>query len=154
MAPRPERAVSIYRGFRILDCSGRHTTIALRSYSIMASEPQKKRVLITGCSPGSIGEALAQEFLSIDGSRPILSLVTILANLVPEIVVCVTSLPGENLKELEGLGALVYPVDVTSSESVKALRNAVTKDLGEQLDVLINCAYVILPAMRFWTLSK
>jgi NAD(P)-dependent dehydrogenase (short-subunit alcohol dehydrogenase family) len=52
----------------------------------------------------------------------------------------VTSLPGENLKDLEGLGALVYPVDVTSADSVKALQKAVTEDLGEQLDVLINCA--------------
>lgn len=51
-----------------------------------------------------------------------------------------TSLPGEELKELEGLGAIPFPVDVTSTDSVKALKDAVVDDLGDELDVLINCA--------------
>lgn len=55
-------------------------------------------------------------------------------------VVCVTSLPGEDLKELEALGALSFSVDVTSSNSVNALRDAVVNDVGNELDVLINCA--------------
>lgn len=66
--------------------------------------------------------------------------VTCLADLMPDFVVCVTSLPGEELKELEGLGAIPFPVDVTSTDSVKTLRDAVVDHLGDELDVLINCA--------------
>lgn len=33
----------------------------------MGLDPRKKRVLVTGCSPGSIGEALAKELLNNDG---------------------------------------------------------------------------------------
>lgn len=51
-----------------------------------------------------------------------------------------TSLPGEELKELEALGATYFPVDVTSTESVTELKDAVVESLGEHLDVLINCA--------------
>lgn len=71
---------------------------------------------------------------------PILLSIACLANLVSDFVVRVTSLPGEELKELEGLGAIPFPVDVTSTDSVKALRDAVIEDLGDELDVLINCA--------------
>lgn len=71
---------------------------------------------------------------------PILLLVICLADLTPDFVVCVTSLPGEELKELEALGAVPFPVDVTSTDSVKALRDAIVEDLGDELDVLINCA--------------
>ncbi|KAK6076367.1 NADPH-dependent 1-acyldihydroxyacetone phosphate reductase [Seiridium cupressi] len=75
------------------------------------------------CSPGSIGEALAKEFLLHD-----------------DFMVCVTSLPGEELKELEALGANYFPVDVTSTESVEALRDGMVESMGDDLDILINCA--------------
>ncbi|CAJ2509287.1 Uu.00g143130.m01.CDS01 [Anthostomella pinea] len=98
----------------------------------MGVQSQIKSVLITGCSPGSIGEALAKEFL-----------------LQPDFAVCATSLPGEELPELEVLGATCYPVDVTSSESVKALKDAVVDNLGDDLDILINCAGMnyVMPAL-------
>jgi 1-acylglycerone phosphate reductase len=54
--------------------------------------------------------------------------------------VCATSLPGEELTELEALGAICFPVDVTSTKSVGVLKDAVVERLGENLDVLINCA--------------
>lgn len=66
--------------------------------------------------------------------------VACLADLMPDFVVCVTSLPGEELTELEALGAIPFPVDVTSTDSVEALKDAVVNDLGDELDVLINCA--------------
>ncbi|KAI3316845.1 short chain dehydrogenase [Xylariaceae sp. AK1471] len=98
----------------------------------MGVQIQAKSVLITGCSPGSIGEALAKEFL-----------------LHGNFSVCATSLPGEELKELEALGATCFPVDVTSTESVKALKDAVVESVGEKLDVLINCAGMnyVMPAL-------
>lgn len=71
---------------------------------------------------------------------PVLFPVADSADLVPDFVVCVTSLPGEELKELGELGATPFPVDVTSTDSVKALKDAVVDDLGDELDVLINCA--------------
>ncbi|KAH6985270.1 short chain dehydrogenase [Ilyonectria destructans] len=97
----------------------------------MGVQSQIRGVLITGCSPGSIGEALAKEFLFHDNFG-----------------VCVTSLPGEELQELEALGATCFSVDVTSSESVKALKDAVVESLGD-LDILINCAGMnyVMPAL-------
>ncbi|KAH8193719.1 hypothetical protein TruAng_012118 [Truncatella angustata] len=91
-----------------------------------------KTVLITGCSPGSIGEALAKEFLLHD-----------------QFAVCVTSLPGEELPELESLGATCFPVDVTSTNSVNALNYAVVENMGYNLDILINCAGMnyVMPAL-------
>lgn len=71
---------------------------------------------------------------------PVLLLVACSTNPVPDFVVCVTSLPGEELQELEELGATPFSVDVTSTDSVKALKDAVVDDLGDELDVLINCA--------------
>ncbi|KAI1747784.1 short chain dehydrogenase [Xylaria castorea] len=93
---------------------------------------QKKTVLITGCSPASIGEALAKEFL-----------------LQKNVAVLATSLPGEKLQELESLGASCFQVDVTSGESVRALKGAVVKLIGGELDVLINCAGMnyVMPAL-------
>ncbi|KAI0479879.1 short chain dehydrogenase [Xylaria cf. heliscus] len=98
----------------------------------MAAQSQKKTVLITGCSPGSIGEALAKEFLLQEG-----------------VAVFATSLPGEKLDELESLGAGCFPVDVTSAKSVAVLKDAVTKNIGDELDVLINCAGMnyVMPAL-------
>jgi hypothetical protein len=55
-------------------------------------------------------------------------------------VVCATSLPSEKLPQLEALGIKCFTVDVTSGESVKSLKNEVQKELGENLDVLINSA--------------
>ncbi|KAI1203317.1 hypothetical protein F5X97DRAFT_318453 [Nemania serpens] len=98
----------------------------------MSIEAKKTIVLITGCSPGSIGEALAKEFLRHDA-----------------VAVFGTSLPGEELTELEELGVQCFPVDVTSTESVKALKDHFAKHQGENLDVLINCAGMnyVMPAL-------
>ncbi|KAI1821151.1 short chain dehydrogenase [Xylaria intraflava] len=98
----------------------------------MGVQSATKTVLITGCSPGSIGEALAKEFLLQQNTR-----------------VYATSLPGEDLKELESLGATCFPVDVTSAESVKTLKSSVLELIGDKLDVLINCAGMnyVMPAL-------
>ncbi len=61
-------------------------------------------------------------------------------DMISDFAVFATSLPGEELKELEELGITCFPVDVTSSESVKTLKDHVAKHLGDDLDVLINCA--------------
>lgn len=114
-----------------------------------------KSVLITGCSSGSIGEALAKEFLLHEGNfvnpwiRKIAYCLVAIRRTdiffdISEFTVCATSLPGEQLTELEALGALCFPVDVTSTKSVDVLRDAVVDRLGEKLDVLINCAYVLI----------
>ncbi|KAI0513078.1 hypothetical protein F5B22DRAFT_657486 [Xylaria bambusicola] len=98
----------------------------------MGPRSQKRSVLITGCSPGSIGEALAREFL-----------------LLNDFTVFATSLPGEELKELEGLGINCFELDVTSSESVETLKDHVIGHLGDELDVLVNCAGMnyVMPAL-------
>ncbi|KAI1187390.1 hypothetical protein F5B17DRAFT_323624 [Nemania serpens] len=98
----------------------------------MSIDGKKTTVLITGCSPGSIGEALAKELLLHDN-----------------VAVFGTSLPGEELTELEELGVQCFPLDVTSGESVKTLKDHFTKHQGENLDVLINCAGMnyVMPAL-------
>lgn len=64
------------------------------------------------------------------------------------VAVFATSLPGETLHELESLGASCFPVDVTSAESVRALKGALVDRIGDELDVLINCAYVFSSVKR------
>ncbi|KAJ8132904.1 hypothetical protein O1611_g717 [Lasiodiplodia mahajangana] len=98
----------------------------------MGFQLQKKNILITGCSPGSIGEALAKEFLLQDN-----------------VAVYATSLPGEKLQELELLGARCFPVDVTSAESVDSLKEAMSELIRDELDILINCAGMnyVMPAL-------
>ncbi|KAF2173412.1 hypothetical protein M409DRAFT_48395 [Zasmidium cellare ATCC 36951] len=90
-----------------------------------------KTVLITGCSPGSIGEALSHEFLQRGCT------------------VCSTGLPSETLPELEQAGAHVFPLDVRSEESVKELEQHVSKVLDGELNILINCAgmYYVMPIL-------
>jgi NAD(P)-dependent dehydrogenase (short-subunit alcohol dehydrogenase family) len=57
-----------------------------------------------------------------------------------DVTVYATSLPGEKLQELELLGASCFPVDVTSAESVSSLKDAVVDLIGDELDILVNCA--------------
>lgn len=80
----------------------------------------KKTVLITGCSKGGIGDALAQEFHR-NGIR-------VLAT-------------GRNLSKLEhlkGLGIETLQLDVEDSESIKAAAKAVDEITGGKLDFLVN----------------
>lgn len=63
-------------------------------------------------------------------------------DIISDVIIFGTSLPGEELTELEELGVQCFPLDVTSTESVKTLKDHFAKLQGENLDVLINCAYV------------
>ncbi|KAI0538953.1 hypothetical protein GGR58DRAFT_275531 [Xylaria digitata] len=98
----------------------------------MKAQSRRKSVLITGCSPGSIGEALVKEFLLHD-----------------DFAVFATSLPGEELPKLKELNVNCFQVDVTSTESVKTLKEQVAEHLGDDLDILINCAGMnyVMPAL-------
>ncbi|THY81900.1 hypothetical protein D6C93_09392 [Aureobasidium pullulans] len=91
----------------------------------------RKTVLITGCSPGSIGEALTLEFIQRGFD------------------VCATSLPSESLIDLQAKGAVTLPLDVTSAESVRELKVTVSKVFEGKLDYLINCAGInyVMPAL-------
>ena len=84
------------------------------------STTSKKTVLITGCSKGGIGDALAQEF----HHRGIRVLAT-----------------GRNLSKLEHLrdfGIDTLPLDVEDSESIKAAVKAASELTDGKLDFLVN----------------
>lgn len=80
----------------------------------------QRTVLITGCSKGGIGDALAQEF----HRRGIRVLAT-----------------GRNLSKLEHLkdfGIDTLALDVEDSESIKAAARAASELTGGKLDFLVN----------------
>ncbi|CAP95465.1 hypothetical protein E8E15_009562 [Penicillium rubens] len=87
----------------------------------MASS-SKRSILITGCSPGGVGHALALEFHS-HGMQ-----------------VFATARSTNSLSELAQKGIETYVLDVTSSESIAALRDEISKRTDGKLDMLFNNA--------------
>ncbi|CAJ2511982.1 Uu.00g076070.m01.CDS01 [Anthostomella pinea] len=85
--------------------------------------PQKSD-LITGCSEGGIGDALAIEF-QLQGCR-----------------VFATARGTSKMSSLSALGIETLPLDVTSDASIASVASAVQKATGGSLDLLINNAGV------------
>lgn len=86
---------------------------------------QQKTVLITGCSDGGIGSALAKAFQS-HGLR-----------------VFATARTVSKMTSLENLPSVtLLSLDVTSSASINAAVDAVTKQTNGTLDYLINNAAI------------
>ncbi|KAL7919064.1 NAD(P)-binding protein [Trichoderma austrokoningii] len=86
----------------------------------MASE--QKYVLITGCSPGGIGNALAREFHSRG------------------LHVIATARNPDVLRELEALGMSAVQLDVTNQDSLNRAKHEVAQITGGRLDILVNNA--------------
>ncbi|CAK7204325.1 NADPH-dependent 1-acyl dihydroxyacetone phosphate reductase [Sporothrix eucalyptigena] len=82
----------------------------------------QKSVLITGCSAGGIGDALAREFHSRG------------------LKVFATARNTAKMAELEALGITALEMDVTDVDSVKAAAERVKIASGGRLDILINNA--------------
>ncbi|KAJ5103200.1 hypothetical protein N7532_003729 [Penicillium argentinense] len=87
----------------------------------MASS-SKRSILITGCSPGGVGHALALEFAS-HGMR-----------------VFATARSTSSLSRLSEKGIEICELDVTNAESITALRDEISKRTGGKLDMLFNNA--------------
>ena len=81
---------------------------------------KRKSVLITGCSAGGIGDALAQSFHS-HGFR-----------------VFATARNLSKVAHLKELGIDVIELDVTNEESVKKAAETVSAATQKTLDVLVN----------------
>ncbi|KAK7060030.1 short chain dehydrogenase reductase [Favolaschia claudopus] len=85
--------------------------------------PQSKRtVLITGCTDGSIGAALAKEY----HSRGLL--------------VFASSRRVDTMKELASLGIATLALDVTNTNSIRSVRDIISTETGGRLDILVNNA--------------
>jgi len=85
-----------------------------------SSTEEKKIVLITGCSKGSIGDALAQEFLRRG------------------LHVIATGRSLERVQHLQDMGCQTAILDITSTESIQNL----SKQVG-RLDILFNNAGIV-----------
>ncbi|KAI9797283.1 MAG: hypothetical protein M1833_005579 [Piccolia ochrophora] len=83
---------------------------------------EKQTVLITGCAPGGIGHALAEDFSS-RGFR-----------------VFATARKVDQLTELEAKGIETLALDVTSASSVEAAKADIEGRAGGRLDFLVNNA--------------
>ncbi|KAL8801661.1 MAG: hypothetical protein Q9182_004298 [Xanthomendoza sp. 2 TL-2023] len=92
----------------------------------------RKTVLITGCSPEGIGNALAREFHS-KGLRVIATARTL-----------------DSIEDLAQLGVMTLILDVTQEKSIIACKEEVTERLGGGLDYLVNNAgrYYTVPAIE------
>ncbi|KAI7975038.1 hypothetical protein EIK77_001898 [Talaromyces pinophilus] len=87
--------------------------------------PQQKTVLITGCSDGGIGSALAKAFQS------------------KGVHVFATARTVSKMTSLEQLPSVkLLSLDVTSSSSIDAAVDAVRKETNGTLDYLINNAAI------------
>lgn len=81
---------------------------------------RQKTVLITGCSEGGIGDALAQEF-----HRKGLRVFATTRNL-------------SKIEHLESLGLDILPLDVTHESSIKQAVESIKAATGGTLDFLVN----------------
>ncbi|KAL0780319.1 hypothetical protein CaCOL14_004803 [Colletotrichum acutatum] len=88
----------------------------------MGIPADKKTVLITGCTPGGIGHALAKEFHS------------------KGLHVIATARRPEVLSDLSDLGLTTLPLDVTNSDSIAVCKARVSELTGGRLDFLVNNA--------------
>ncbi|KAL2782604.1 hypothetical protein BJX66DRAFT_320310 [Aspergillus keveii] len=82
----------------------------------------KRSILITGCSPGGVGHALALEFASHN------------------LRVFATARSLGSLSSLKEKGIETFELDVINSESIIALRDEITNRTGGKLDMLFNNA--------------
>lgn len=81
-----------------------------------------RTALITGCSKGGIGDALAQEFHS-NGVR-----------------VFATARDITKMADLKAMGIEVLSLDVVSADSIQAAVSIVNEATGGKLDFLVNNA--------------
>ncbi|KAL2019867.1 hypothetical protein VTK56DRAFT_9129 [Thermocarpiscus australiensis] len=88
----------------------------------MGPQPGQKTVLITGCTPGGIGHALALEFRA-EGLH-----------------VIATARDPAVLAEMAALGMTTLALDVTKADSIKACHDEVSRLTGGKLDILVNNA--------------
>jgi 1-acylglycerone phosphate reductase len=82
----------------------------------------KRSILVTGCSQGGAGNALALEFVS-RGFR-----------------VFATARSLKSMTNLEEKGIETLTLDVTAPESIAALKTEISKRTGGKLDMLFNNA--------------
>ncbi|KAL9052112.1 MAG: hypothetical protein Q9206_004435 [Seirophora lacunosa] len=82
----------------------------------------RKTVLITGCSPGGIGNALAREFHS------------------KGLQVIATARTAEVIQDLADIGIVTFSLDVTSEKGIDACKEEVMERTGGGLDYLVNNA--------------
>lgn len=82
----------------------------------------RKSVLITGCSEGGIGHALALEWNS-KGHR-----------------VFATARKVDSMTGLQEVGIECLAMDVTDTESLKAVKEQIEEKTGGTLDILVNNA--------------
>ncbi|KAH6706322.1 hypothetical protein BKA61DRAFT_558818 [Leptodontidium sp. MPI-SDFR-AT-0119] len=86
------------------------------------SSAARRTILITGCSAGGAGHALALEFAA-QGMH-----------------VFATARSTKSLAQLEAKGIEVLPLEVTSAESIASLKAEIAKRTGGKLDMLFNNA--------------
>ncbi|KAF8071602.1 NAD-P-binding protein [Lyophyllum atratum] len=91
------------------------------------SRPTQRTVLITGCSAGGIGHALAKEYHSRG------------------LHVIATARSLDSMAELERLGITVMPLDVTNIEAIRKVRDDVAAMTGGKLHILMNNAGLAYP---------
>ena len=100
--------------------------------NVSISSSMTKSVLITGCTPGGIGHALAREFKS-KGLR-----------------VFATARKRDTISDLDAEGIETLSLELTSEESITALKAEIESRTGGRLDILVNAGrnYTV-PAFDF-----
>lgn len=100
--------------------------------SAYRSKTMRTSVLITGCSEGGIGDALAIEFQS-RGAR-----------------VFATARNPSKMEHLKAMGIETLSLDVTSPQSIETAVATINEATGGKLDILVNNSGIgrCIPAFR------
>lgn len=140
------------RFLNLIDRTHKPLTCRTRAEYRLPVMSDERAVLITGCSAGGIGSALAKDFHS-QGSFQLAHFPRLNSGYTG-FRVFATSRRLESMDDLSALGIETLLLDVTDVEAIRCVKNEIAIRTGGKLDILVNNALNLLclpciPTLKF-----